>query len=273
MNGPTPDENVRVRMQGIRCGSIQDLEDVSASAHKMVDWRHYVGTYPWVCLGTATALGFLVVPRRSMKIYAELATQTTLARAGHSVVEPSSSVPRRLITTLLAIVASMAVRSVIGLLAQSSARVLGIMEDAPPRPLSAFDGASDGAAGRREWLLESFWRSHMISIACPASSKDDVGESSLKLNRGVWGGAAEKYFKECAGDRAVCRPKTRVLPRYGTIRGNRTRMVGETTMNVLSGSTPEPPNGVTKDMGELTHDIVSLADSSSSCSEATAAMA
>jgi len=37
-------------------------------------------------------------------------------------------------------------------------------------------------------------------------------------------------------------------------------MVGETTMNVLSGSTPELPNGVTKDMGELTHDIVSLTE-------------
>jgi hypothetical protein len=37
-------------------------------------------------------------------------------------------------------------------------------------------------------------------------------------------------------------------------------MVGETTMNRRNGSTPSPPNGVAKDMGELTHDIVSLAE-------------
>ena len=39
-------------------------------------------------------------------------------------------------------------------------------------------------------------------------------------------------------------------------------MVGETTMNQRNGSTstPAPPNGVAKDMGELTHDIVSLAE-------------
>ena len=37
-------------------------------------------------------------------------------------------------------------------------------------------------------------------------------------------------------------------------------MVGETTMNLRHGSTPAPPNGVAKDMGELTHDIVSLAE-------------
>jgi hypothetical protein len=36
-------------------------------------------------------------------------------------------------------------------------------------------------------------------------------------------------------------------------------MVGETTMNRRNGSTP-PPNGVAKGMGELTHDIVSLAE-------------
>jgi hypothetical protein len=37
-------------------------------------------------------------------------------------------------------------------------------------------------------------------------------------------------------------------------------MVGETTMNQRNGSTPSPPNGVAKGMGELTHDIVSLAE-------------
>jgi hypothetical protein len=37
-------------------------------------------------------------------------------------------------------------------------------------------------------------------------------------------------------------------------------MVGETTMNRRNGSTPAPPNGVAKGMGELTHDIVSLAE-------------
>ena len=36
-------------------------------------------------------------------------------------------------------------------------------------------------------------------------------------------------------------------------------MVGETTMNLLSESTLEPPNWFAKDVGELTHDSMSLA--------------
>ncbi len=50
------------------------------------------------------------------------------------------------------------------------------------------------------------------------------------------------------------------LPWGGTIRRNRARLVGETTMNQSNGSTPAPPNGVAQDMGDLTHDMVSLAE-------------
>jgi fatty acid desaturase len=37
-------------------------------------------------------------------------------------------------------------------------------------------------------------------------------------------------------------------------------MVGETTMNQRNGSTAAPPNEVAKGMGDLTHDIMSLAE-------------
>ena len=71
----------------IRCDIDQDLEEMVASARSMVDWKHYVKTYPWVCLGTAAALGFLIVPKRSTAIDADLATLTELARTGHLVVK------------------------------------------------------------------------------------------------------------------------------------------------------------------------------------------
>ena len=117
----------------------------------MTDWKHYVKTYPWVCLGTAAAVGFLMVPKRSTTRYVDLATLTTAARTGHyPVVEPPPrSASRGMATALLATVARMAVHRAIGLLAQRSARVLGITEDAAPRTLSTFDGAPDDAARRR----------------------------------------------------------------------------------------------------------------------------
>ena len=50
-------------------------------------------------------------------------------------------------------------------------------------------------------------------------------------------------------------PTAWFLPGGGTIGRNRTRMAGETTMNLRNGSASAPPNGVAKDMGELTHDM------------------
>jgi Putative Actinobacterial Holin-X, holin superfamily III len=37
-------------------------------------------------------------------------------------------------------------------------------------------------------------------------------------------------------------------------------MVGKTTMSLRNGSTRSPPDGLTKNMGKLTHDLVSLAE-------------
>ena len=96
MNDPPLDDTVQARMQGIRCEIDQDLEDVSASARSMVDWKHYVKAYPWVCLGAAAALGFLIVPKRSAATNAEVPTPTEPAKTGRPVVNspPTASVAR-----------------------------------------------------------------------------------------------------------------------------------------------------------------------------------
>ena len=126
MNNPPQADAVRERMQQIRCEIDGDMEDMSASAHTMVDWKHYVKTYPWVCLGAAAALGFLIVPKRSRAICPDLATLTELARTGHPVVKPAPAATRGMIDALVATVASIAVRKATAYLGQSAGRLLGI---------------------------------------------------------------------------------------------------------------------------------------------------
>ena len=120
---------VRARMQQIRCEIDEDLEDMAASARNMVDWKHYVKTYPWVCLGTAAALGFLIVPKRSTAIHPDLATLTELAKTGHPGREAAPAATHGLVDALLATVASIAVREAIAYLGQSAGRLLGITGD------------------------------------------------------------------------------------------------------------------------------------------------
>ena len=66
--------------------------------------------------------------------------------------------------------------------------------------------------------------------------------------------------RESSGQSSGLRAASQVFAWGRRIRGNCARVAGETTMNPRNGSAPAPPNGVAKDMGELTHDIVSLAE-------------
>ena len=101
----------------------------------------------------------------------------------------------------------------------------------------------------------------MNRFARPESSKDAPGRSSLGLNNDEWVDMARNGLSQSVSRSGSLSPDTaRFLPGGGTIRRNRLRMVGETTMNRRNGSTPSPPNGVAKDMGELANDIVSLAE-------------
>ena len=126
MNDPPPAESVRARMQQLRCEIDGDMEDVSANARNMVDWKHHVKTHPWVCLGAAVALGFLIVPKRSRAIRPDIATLTELARTGHLVGKPASAATHGLIDALLAAVANIAVRKATAYLGQGAESLLGI---------------------------------------------------------------------------------------------------------------------------------------------------
>ena len=62
-DAPSADELQR-QMQQIRAEMREDVQVMVASAREMTDWTWYVRTYPWVCVGAAAAIGYLVVPAR-----------------------------------------------------------------------------------------------------------------------------------------------------------------------------------------------------------------
>jgi len=113
MNDPPLNDTVRVRMQGIRCEIDQDLEDVSASVHNMVDWKHYVEAYPWLCVGAAAALGFLIVPKRSAATNAGAATPTEPASTSHPAASSPSAAGHGWVKTIVTAVVGIAVREAI----------------------------------------------------------------------------------------------------------------------------------------------------------------
>ena len=57
------DEIVK-RMRDLRREASDDVKGIVESAKTLSDWRYYVVHHPWVCVGAAAALGFVLTPTR-----------------------------------------------------------------------------------------------------------------------------------------------------------------------------------------------------------------
>ncbi|TVQ01764.1 MAG: hypothetical protein EA381_04590 [Planctomycetaceae bacterium] len=66
-NSPDTDAILR-RMEEVRCDLDEGAHEIAESARDMGQWRHYVRNYPWVCVGVAWAVGYVIVPRRRLGV-------------------------------------------------------------------------------------------------------------------------------------------------------------------------------------------------------------
>jgi len=67
-------DEIRERMAIIRLQLDEHSEDVVAQVNALSDWRSYVRRHPWVSVGAAAVVGYVLVPSRA-KESAESSTQ------------------------------------------------------------------------------------------------------------------------------------------------------------------------------------------------------
>lgn len=146
MNDPLRADAVRVQMKRIRRDIGQGVQDIDQHMENMVDWRHYVRTYPWVCLGTAVVLGFLIIPKRSTTKRV-LRSLSELAKSGQLASKPALSSTGGLAGGLLATAAGIAIREATAYVGRSAGRSLGSTLLRLPLPLPA--AGSDTERARR----------------------------------------------------------------------------------------------------------------------------
>jgi hypothetical protein len=87
-------ERIQRRMHDLRGQMDDDLEEVVDSAKEFIEWRTYVKSYPWACVGVAAAIGYLVVPSRVELESPDVDTLLQLAKQNKLVVEANPS-PRK----------------------------------------------------------------------------------------------------------------------------------------------------------------------------------
>ena len=84
---------IRNQMRQVRRELGEDVDGLVDNAQVLTDWRYYVRTYPWLCVGAAAAIGFLIVPSRARIVRPDAETMAELARA-HKVVLTTQDNPR-----------------------------------------------------------------------------------------------------------------------------------------------------------------------------------
>lgn len=122
-----PAENITERMQHVRKNVGEDVKGIVENARTLTDWRYYVRHHPWLCVGGALALGFLVVPKRKQVVTGDAKELLELLRNGSVRLAPNGVAANRgLVMTLLATAAPAVLRGAVALATQK----LGAM--APP---------------------------------------------------------------------------------------------------------------------------------------------
>jgi hypothetical protein len=57
-------EDIQRRMAQIRHEMHEDVRGAVQGAHSLTDWRSFVKGWPWLSVGLAAAVGYMLVPRR-----------------------------------------------------------------------------------------------------------------------------------------------------------------------------------------------------------------
>jgi hypothetical protein len=125
-------DDIRRQMAEIRSQLHRDMSKVVGVASIATDWRTYVRDKPWVALGAAFALGYVLVPRRERTV---ISAPATLAAVAPSIelAKPRSSLLWRAVKGLGGLAVPVALRAAQG---YTLRWVEDYLANHPPGPLA-----------------------------------------------------------------------------------------------------------------------------------------
>src|SRR5262245_54355091 len=88
-------EEIRLRMHEVRSELGENVEELVESARTITDWHYYVERYPWLCIGAAVALGYVVIPRRMPVVNLDADAVLELAKKKQLVLKPGKKNPEK----------------------------------------------------------------------------------------------------------------------------------------------------------------------------------
>jgi hypothetical protein len=91
----TEAEEIQHSMREIRAELRDDVKELVDSAHEMTEWTRYVRAYPWLFVGAAVAVGYLLVPHRPIIVQPDADGLIELAKRHKLVVKMDESAAQK----------------------------------------------------------------------------------------------------------------------------------------------------------------------------------
>jgi hypothetical protein len=105
---------IQRRMAQVRHELHEEVREAVKGAQSLTDWRSHVRHHPWLALGAAAAVGYLIVPRRRQEPGPTIVAVAPQA-AGATVPVPAAAAPKKkrwgLIGSALGLLVPIAVRA------------------------------------------------------------------------------------------------------------------------------------------------------------------
>lgn len=86
-------DDIQRQMREVRAELRDNVQDLVTSAQKMGDWTNYVRAYPWLCVGAAAVVGYMVIPSRPLVIHPDPETMLKLTKENNLVLKPEDGTP------------------------------------------------------------------------------------------------------------------------------------------------------------------------------------
>ncbi len=125
----TQADEIRHEMQQVRAELRGNVQEIVSSAKEIVDWQYYARKHPWLTVGAAAFVGYLLVPARSTIIRPDAEAMRELAKNQQQLVKLEQSTKSRtsLVGALFGMLASSAAQAA---LAVASHQVQKLLEPA-----------------------------------------------------------------------------------------------------------------------------------------------
>jgi len=114
---------IRQRMEEVRCDLDEDVQEIVEGTRGMGEWRWYVRSYPWVCLGAALAVGYLIVPRRPLELHPDAQTSAELGNQSRLLATSQLPPTGNARGMLLAFVGNLVMRGIASYVGQQAGKL------------------------------------------------------------------------------------------------------------------------------------------------------